>query len=212
MLKAYGTTWRFNQFTILIELDGEPVAERDMDLLYVILSMRGWQATNNHAIDVALKAAYLHSFDPFRDYLDRIASDDRVDPADLNKIATTHLDTKDDLYDATLIGAVARTYEPGSMFKTALTLKGGQDIGKSSVIKKLASLDWVCDSSQESTRISSWQFKAHGFTIWLNWTASPARHKQVLYGTCFLRRRIYPTSLRQKDGKPQTAKHLHWYV
>ena len=110
MLKAYGTTWCFNWLTMLIELDGEPVPEKDMDLLYVTLSLRGWQATKNHAIDGALKAAYLHSFDPVRDYLDRIASDDRVEPADLNKIATTYLATKDDIYDAllraTLIGDV----------------------------------------------------------------------------------------------------------
>ncbi len=167
MLKAYESAWRFNQLTMLIELDGKPVSEKEIDLLYVTLLLRGWKVTKNHAIDGALKAAYLHSFDPVREYLDRIASDDSIKPADLSKITTTYLDTKDDLYDAmlraTLIGAVARKYEQASMFKTALTLKGGQDIGKSSVIKKLASHDWVCDTSHDNDK----DFKMAIHSTWI---------------------------------------------
>ena len=49
------------------------------------------------------------------------------------------------------------------MFKTALTLKGVQDIGKSFVIKKLASPDWVCDSSQENDK----DFKMAIHSTWI---------------------------------------------
>lgn len=155
-LKAFKTTWRFNQLTMLIELDGVPVPDKEIDLLWVTLSLRGWQVAKNAAIDGALAAAYINAFNPVQEYLDRIAADDSIVAADLSKIATTYLDTKDDLYDAmlraTLIGAVSRAYSPGCMFKTALVFKGGQDIGKSSVVRNLASPDWVCDTSQDNDK------------------------------------------------------------
>ena len=155
-LKAFKTTWRFNQLTMLIELDGVPVPDKEIDLLWVTLSLRGWQVAKNAAIDGALAAAYNNAFNPVQEYLDRIAADDSIVAADLSKIATTYLDTKDDLYDAmlraTLIGAVSRAYAPGCMFKTALVFKGGQDIGKSSVVRNLASPDWVCDTSQDNDK------------------------------------------------------------
>ena len=154
--KAFKTTWRFNQLTMLIELDGVPVPDKEIDLLWVTLSLRGWQVAKNAAIDGALAAAYNNAFNPVQEYLDRIAADESIEPADLSKIATTYLDTKDDLYDAmlraTLIGAVTRGLNPGCMFKTALVLKGGQDIGKSSVVRNLASPDWVCDTSQDNDK------------------------------------------------------------
>ena len=154
--KAFKTTWRFNQLTMLIELDGVPVPGKEIDLLWVTLSLRGWQVAKNAAIDGALTAAYNNAFNPVQEYLDRIAADESIVAADLSKIATTYLDTKDDLYDAmlraTLIGAVSRAYAPGCMFKTALVFKGGQDIGKSSVVRNLASPDWVCDTSQDNDK------------------------------------------------------------
>ena len=154
--KAFKTTWRFNQLTMLIELDGVPVPGKEIDLLWVTLSLRGWQVAKNAAIDGALAAAYNNAFNPVQEYLDRIAADESIVALDLSKIATTYLDTKDDLYDAmlraTLIGAVSRAYSPGCMFKTALVFKGGQDIGKSSVVRNLSSPDWVCDTSQDNDK------------------------------------------------------------
>ena len=145
LLKAFNTTWRFNRLTMLIELDGVPIPDKEIDLLWVTLSLRGWHVAKNAAIDGALAAAYANAFDPVQEYLNRIEEDESIEPADLSTIASTYLGTKDDLYDAmlraTLIGAVARTFNPGCMFKTALVLKGGQNIGKSSVVRNLASPD-----------------------------------------------------------------------
>ena len=156
MQRAYGTKWRFNQLTMLIELDGVPVPDKEIDLLWVTFSLKGWSVPKNAAIDGALAAAFANAFNPVQEYLDRIAADESIVPADLSKIASTYLDTKDDLYDAmlraTLIGAVSRAYAPGCMFKTALVFKGGQNIGKSSVVRNLASPDWVCDTSQDSDK------------------------------------------------------------
>jgi hypothetical protein len=156
LLKAFNTTWRFNQLTMLIELDGVPIPDKEIDLLWVTFSLRGWHVAKNAAIDGALAAAYANAFNPVQEYLDRIAADPSIVPADLSKIATTYLDTKDDLYDAmlraTLIGAVNRAYSPGCMFKTALVFKGEQDIGKSSVVRNLAGPDWTCDTSQDSDK------------------------------------------------------------
>ena len=156
LLKTFNTTWRFNRLTMLIELDGVPIPGKEIDLLWVTLSLRGWHVARNAAIDGALAAAYANAFDPVQEYLNRIEADESIEPADLSTIASTYLGTKDDLYDAmlraTLIGAVARTFNPGCMFKTALVLKGGQNIGKSSVVRNLASPDWVCDTSQDNDK------------------------------------------------------------
>lgn len=167
MHETYGSKWRFNHLTMLIELDGVPVPDKEIDLLWVTLSMRGWRVPKIAAIDGALAAAYANAFHPVQEYLDLIAVDENITPADLSKIATNYLDTKDELYDAmlraTLIGAVSRTYEPGSMFKTALTFKGGQDIGKSSVVRNLASPDWVCDTTQDNDK----DFKMAVHSTWI---------------------------------------------
>ena len=156
LLKTYSTTWRFNRLTMLLELDGVPIPGKEIDLFWVTLSLRGWHVARNAAIDGALAAAYANAFDPVQEYLNRIEADESIEPADLSTIASTYLGTKDDLYDAmlraTLIGAVARTFNPGCMFKTALVLKGGQNIGKSSVVRNLASPDWVCDTSQDNDK------------------------------------------------------------
>lgn len=154
--KHFAGGWRFNLLTSRIELGGYAVPPQDVELLYSTLSLLGWKVSKNAAIDGARAAAYSNAFNPVQEYLDRIAVDESISPADLSNIATNYLDTKDELYDAmvraTLIAAVQRTYEPGCMFKTVLVFKGGQDIGKSSVVRNLAGPDWVCDTSQDNDK------------------------------------------------------------
>ena len=124
----YGGSWRFNLLSKKIELDGIPVPPRDRASVFQ-LSLKGWTVSKKKAIDGARAAAYANSFNPVQEYLERIANDDSITPADLNTIATTYFDTKDPLYDAmvraTLIGAVRRTFEPWLHVRTVLVFKGG---------------------------------------------------------------------------------------
>lgn len=152
----YGGSWRFNLLSNRIELAGIPVKPQEIELLYSKLSLKGWTVSKNAAIDGARAAAYANSFNPVQEYLERIVNDDSITPADLNTIATTYFDTNDPLYDAmvraTLIGAVRRTFDPGCLYRTVLVFKGPQDIGKSSVVRNLASPDWVSDTSHDNDK------------------------------------------------------------
>ena len=153
---VFGASWRFNLLSNRIELAGTPVKPQEIELLYSELALKGWTVSKNAAIDGARAAAYANSFNPVQEYLERIASDDSITPVDLNTIATTYFDTKDPLYDAmvraTLIGAVKRTFDPGCLYRTVLVLKGLQDIGKSSVVRNLASPDWISDTSHDNDK------------------------------------------------------------
>ena len=98
----------------------------------------GWHVANA-AIDGALAAAMPTRFDPVREYLNRIEADESIVPADLDQIATTYLGTKDDLYDAMLRSNAhwrcCPHLQPWLHVQDRLVLKGGQNIGKSSVVQ-----------------------------------------------------------------------------
>ncbi|WP_041434521.1 VapE domain-containing protein [Synechococcus sp. CC9605] len=131
--RQLGNRWRFNLLSKKIELDGKPIPVFELENLYCHLSQRGFTISKEKAIDAAKATAMAHSFHPVVEYLDRVASDDNIVPAELDQLGALFWYTKDPLYDAMIrkkvIGAVKRAYEPGCMFRTCLVFKGGQDIG-----------------------------------------------------------------------------------
>lgn len=147
-----GSRLRWNLLQNRIELDGIYVSPAHVELLHVDLSEYGYNIGKESAIDAFRRAALVHQFNPVEEYLKHISAADAVTPIDLDRVATEYLGTKDPLYDsmmaATLVGAVARTFEPGCKFDTCLVLKGGQGVGKSSTVKALASPDWLNDTTQ----------------------------------------------------------------
>ena len=151
--RQLGNRWRFNQLSKKIELDGKPIPVFELENLYCHLSQRGFTISKEKAIDAAKAAAMAQSFHPVVEYLDRVASDENIVPAELDQLGALFWDTQDPLYDAmirkTVIGAVKRAYEPGCMFRTCLVFKGGQDIGKSTSIRVLASPAWLTDTAQD---------------------------------------------------------------
>ena len=112
-----------------IELENIPIPVHKLESFYCFLSQKGYTIPKDKAIDAAKTAAMANSFHPVVEYLDRIASDDNIVPAELDQLGALFWDTKDPLYDAmirkTVIGAVKRAYEPGCMFRTCLVFKGG---------------------------------------------------------------------------------------
>lgn len=147
-----GARLRWNLLQKRIELDGRHLPASQVELLHVDLSEYGYCIGKETAIDVIRRTAFANQYNPVEEYLDLIAADGAIEPIDLGSVATEYLGTHDSLYDsmlaATLVGAVARTFEPGCKFDTCLVLKGGQGVGKSSFIKALASPDWLNDTTQ----------------------------------------------------------------
>ena len=148
----FGERLRFNVLQKRIELDGVVIPPANIELLHVDLSEHGYQVRKEIAMDAIRRVALNNQFNPVQEYLETLESDDGVEPIDLDRVATEYLGTSDPLYDsmlaATLVGAVARTFEPGCKVDTCLVLKGGQGIGKSTVVKVLASPAWLNDTTQ----------------------------------------------------------------
>ena len=88
------------------------------------------------------------AYHPIKDYFSEIPRWDGV-----NRVETLLIDylgAEDNLYTRqvtrkTLVAAVARVYEPGIKFDTILVLNGPQDLGKSTIFRKLG-LKWFSDS------------------------------------------------------------------
>lgn len=100
--------------------------------------------TLNHACNNIEK-----SYHPIKDYLNVLVWDN------IPRLETLFIDflgAKDNPYTRkvaiiTLLGAVARVYNPGCKFDTCTTLVGRQGVGKSKFIRKLAiNPDWFTDS------------------------------------------------------------------
>lgn len=147
-----GCRLRFNVLQKHFELDGVVIPPANVELLHVDLSEHGYQVRKEIAVDALRRVALDNQYNPVQEYLETIERDDGVEPIDLDRVASDYLGTSDPLYDtmlaATLVGAVARTFEPGCKVDTCLVLKGGQGIGKSTVIKYLASPAWLNDTTQ----------------------------------------------------------------
>ena len=147
---------RFNLITRLVEAGGYPITEADMERLYVLAQQAGWQVSKTSVIDAVYSLAAQESFDPVQDYLNVIAADPDLKPADLSTIATTYLGTTDPLFDrymeVTLIGAVKRRFEPSCKFDTVTTLDGDGGIYKSEFWIVLASPDWHSSSDAEQDK------------------------------------------------------------
>lgn len=153
LLREYlGARLRWNLLQKRIELDGRHLPASQVELLHVDLSEYGYSIGKEAAIDVIRRTAFANQYNPVEEYLELVAADGSIEPIDFGCVATEYLGTQDPLYDsmlaATLIGAVARAFEPGCKFDTCLVLKGGQGVGKSSFIKALARPDWLNDTTQ----------------------------------------------------------------
>lgn len=97
--------------------------------------------------DAVEMVARNHSFHPVRDYLNSCQWDgtERLD-----RLFVRYLGAEDTEYvravtRKTFVAAVARVFQPGCQFDYLLTLQGGQGIGKSTLMQRLAG-DWFSDS------------------------------------------------------------------
>lgn len=97
--------------------------------------------------DAVNLVAMQHTYHPVRDYLDSCEWDGvpRVDTLFVNYLGAEDNEYVRTVTRKTLVGAVARIYDPGCKFDYVLTLRGSQGQGKSAFLGKLA-VDWFTDS------------------------------------------------------------------
>ena len=147
---------RFNTVTRLAEAGSHSIPESDMERLYGKAQQAGWNISKTSCIDAVYSRATAHKFDPIQDYLNVVAADPNLEPADINSLSTTYLGTTEPLFDrylkVGLIGAVKRRFEPGCKFDTVVTLDGDGGIYKSEFWIVLASPDWHSSSDAEQDK------------------------------------------------------------
>ncbi|MGB7564958.1 MAG: VapE domain-containing protein [Prochlorococcaceae cyanobacterium] len=151
--RGLGGALRFNDLSRLVEIDGTPIPEDEMNVFDVPAQQRGHKVSQKSCIDGFLYNAFVNRYHPVREYLEALESDGSIEPFELSTAATQLLGTSDPLMlRATLIGAVARALEPGCQFDAVCVLKGGQGIKKSTFWKTLASPAWFCSTIPEAEK------------------------------------------------------------
>ena len=147
---------RLNVVSGLVEVNGCPFEEADLETFYAEVQAQGWDVTEKAVKDPVVRLGLQHRFDPIREYLNYVAKAPDIEPVDINSISTDYLGTDEpdfDLYmKIALLGAVKRRFEPGCQFDTVVTLDGDGRIGKSAVWIALASPDWHTSSDAESEK------------------------------------------------------------
>ena len=138
LLRSQGKDIRFNTFTQQIEIKGKVVD--GIDRFYLQLAELGYKVSKELAIDCLVQVANENQYDPVRLYLQHVA--DAVPPGYIDRLATAYLRPVDQaiaeptIYDEmlkrTIIGAVARAFDPGCKHDTACVLMGDQGAYKSS--------------------------------------------------------------------------------
>jgi predicted P-loop ATPase len=148
-----GDRLRFNLMTKVPELDGKAFP---VDKVKTILCHDHQLRIINpkeELIEIVTSVAEQNSYHPVRDYLNAVYAEFKDDPLGLEGIASALAESYlgiDDLVAnillrKTLIGAIARAFNPGCKLDTSTVLVGGQGVGKSTFWKILASPEHFCD-------------------------------------------------------------------
>ena len=148
---------RFNEMTLMAELDGVPIPVSEAELLYVQISKKGGDISQKHAQDAIRDAAFDFSFDPVKEYLIGVRDNPEIEPADITQLATHYLGIGDELSNKALavssIGAVKRRFYPGTKHDTCLVIHSEeQGKGKSSFWNALASDPFFNDTGQTNDK------------------------------------------------------------
>ena len=80
---------RFNEMTLVPELDGVPIPVTEAELLYVQVSKKGGDISQKHAQDAIRDAAFDFSFDPVKEYLISVRDNPDIKPADITQLPPT---------------------------------------------------------------------------------------------------------------------------
>ncbi|WP_414589579.1 VapE domain-containing protein [Scytonema sp. PCC 10023] len=165
----WGEKLRFNEMTLKVELDGEPL---DLDTLACRLADElNIDIGNNTAVQIVLYLAKTRVYNPVREYLEQVAAEyPNQDLSILDDIATRYFDSTEPLHNTFmrkhLIGQVRRIMEPGCQHDTVLVLQGDQGIQKSTFWRTLAvDPQWFDDTIASSSNDKDERLKLRRFWI-----------------------------------------------
>ena len=137
LLRSQSDEIRYNVFTQQIEIKGAVIDGADR--FYLKLAEMGYKVGKELAIDCLVQVANENLYNPVTEYL--LHCEQHVEPAYIDGLATAYLRPGDEpdgptIYDEmlkrTLIGAVARAFDPGYKHDTACVIMGDQGAYKSS--------------------------------------------------------------------------------
>jgi predicted P-loop ATPase len=135
LLRSQADEIRYNVFTQQIEIKGKVIDGADR--FYLKLAEMGYKVGKELAIDCLVQVANENLYNPVTEYL--LHCEQHVEPTYIDGLATAYLRPGDggtSIYDEmlkrTLIGAVARAFDPGYKHDTACVIMGDQGAYKSS--------------------------------------------------------------------------------
>ena len=135
LLRSQADEIRYNVFTQQIEIKGKVIDGADR--FYLKLAEMGYKVGKELAIDCLVQVANENLYNPVTEYL--LHCEQNVEPTYIDGLATAYLRPGDggaSIYDEmlkrTLIGAVARAFDPGYKHDTACVIMGDQGAYKSS--------------------------------------------------------------------------------
>jgi predicted P-loop ATPase len=137
LLRSQSDEIRYNVFTQQIEIKGTVIDGADR--FYLKLAEMGYKVGKELAIDCLVQVANENPYNPVTEYL--LHCERHVEPTYIDGLATAYLRPGDQadgptIYDEmlkrTLIGAVARAFDPGYKHDTACVIMGDQGAYKSS--------------------------------------------------------------------------------
>ena len=121
--------------------------DRDDAALRYYLERKYGLTGKDRIYDAVQVVAEENRFHPVKDYLASCSWDEvpRLDTLLIDYLGAEDTEYTRAVTRKTLVAAVARVYRPGVKFDTMLTLRGGQGIGKSTLVSRLGG-DWFSDS------------------------------------------------------------------
>ena len=154
--ECLGNRLRWNELTLLAEIDGKEIPEIDLDHLHVKLSENGWTIGKDLCRDAFIYRALQNSYHPIQEELKKLENDPKELVGDINNVCTNYLGVSDQLSNsmmaACLIALVKRVFEPGCKFDNCIVLKGEQGIGKSTWWRTLVGDKYFCDTPQDNEK------------------------------------------------------------
>ncbi|MBD2019181.1 DUF3854 domain-containing protein [Leptolyngbya sp. FACHB-36] len=168
LIQSFGDRLRFNTLKKQVELDGNPfpvgTAAVELEIQF------GFEPKSGSSFPaVLLKAAKRNAYSPIVQYLDRVSDEHGEDTSILEGMARRYFGQSEPIYNTmlmrTLVGAVARAYQPGCKMDTALILQGEQGARKSTFFKVLAGGDEYFDDSISNIGEKDEKLKLH--RVWV---------------------------------------------
>ncbi len=151
--EIFGNQLRYNMLTKEVELEGKRFELSDAKFNLALDFGVTLKSSEENVARICSRIAQENSYSPVQQYLETVYRHSSLPSNPKQSLLSrirAYLGCSEPIHALlvvkTLIGAVARAYNPGSKQDTTLILSGAQGLGKSAFWRALASPDWFDDS------------------------------------------------------------------